>query len=64
MAPASVPTGTSVSSQPRSVVVDPSGKYVYVTNFGDDNVSQYKIGADGRAHRSTATVAPESGRFV
>jgi 6-phosphogluconolactonase (cycloisomerase 2 family) len=47
MTPASVPTGTSVTSEPRSVVVDPTGKYVYVTNLGDDNVSQFKIETGG-----------------
>jgi len=30
---------------PYSIAVDPSGKYVYVANFGDGTVSQYTIGA-------------------
>ena len=37
------PAGTN----PVSVAVAPSGKYAYVPNFTDNNVSQYTIGADG-----------------
>src|SRR2546426_74443 len=43
MATATVAAGTS----PRSVTVDPSGKYAYVANFNSANVSQYTIGTDG-----------------
>jgi len=58
MTPASVPTGTTATSSPWSVVVDPTGKYVYVSNSGDDNVSQYTIGAGGAlVPMSPATVA-------
>jgi 6-phosphogluconolactonase len=30
-------------SRPRSVAVDPSGKFVYVANFGSDNVSGFTV---------------------
>jgi 6-phosphogluconolactonase (cycloisomerase 2 family) len=54
MSPASVPAG----SECDSVTVDPSGKYVYVTNFNDDSVSQYTIGKNGTLTPMTpATVA-------
>jgi 6-phosphogluconolactonase len=29
------------------VAVNPTGKFAYVTNFGDNNVTAYSIGADG-----------------
>jgi 6-phosphogluconolactonase len=32
---------------PIGLTVDPSGKYIYVANFGDNSVSQFTIQADG-----------------
>jgi len=32
---------------PHSVTVDPTGKFAYVANSGDNTVSQYGVGADG-----------------
>ena len=34
--------------QPHSVTVHPSGKFVYVTNFGGTALSGYAVGSDGR----------------
>jgi YVTN family beta-propeller protein len=34
-------------SRPFSVTADPSGKYLYVANSGDNTVSQYTINSDG-----------------
>lgn len=43
---------------PTSIAVDPSGKYVYVTNAGDDTVSQYDVGTDGSlSAMTTPTIA-------
>jgi 6-phosphogluconolactonase (cycloisomerase 2 family) len=40
------------------VTVDPSGRYVYVTNHGSNCISQYRIGANGSLTlMSPATVA-------
>ena len=52
MTPSIVTTGTF----PRSVTVDPSGRYAYVANFGSANVSQYTIGADGSLTAITAAI--------
>jgi 6-phosphogluconolactonase (cycloisomerase 2 family) len=50
----SVPAG----SDSNSLVVDPSGHFVYVANAGDNTVSQYSVAADGSlAAQSPATVA-------
>ena len=32
---------------PRSVTVDPLGKFVYVANYGSNDVSAYSIGSSG-----------------
>jgi DNA-binding beta-propeller fold protein YncE len=53
MTPATVGTGTT----PHAVTVDPTGRYAYVANSGDNNVSQYTIGAGGALNVMTpATV--------
>ena len=41
--PAAVPAGTN----PFSISVEPTGEYVYVSNWGSSNVSQYKIESNG-----------------
>jgi DNA-binding beta-propeller fold protein YncE len=61
MTPATVGTGVT----PYSVTVDPTGRYAYVANDGDNTVSQYTIGAGGALSAMTpATVgtgsAPQS----
>jgi DNA-binding beta-propeller fold protein YncE len=43
------------SSQPSAIAVNPDGKAVYVTNFGDGTVSQYDIGPGGVL---SATIPP------
>jgi YVTN family beta-propeller protein len=43
MNPATVLAGDT----PTSIALDPSGKYVYVTNSGDNTVSQYSVAANG-----------------
>jgi 6-phosphogluconolactonase (cycloisomerase 2 family) len=40
---ASVPAGVN----PEVIVSDPSGRYVYVANGGDNTISQYAVGAGG-----------------
>jgi 6-phosphogluconolactonase (cycloisomerase 2 family) len=30
-------------AKPEGIAIDPQGKYLYVTNYGDDNVSSYSI---------------------
>ena len=40
LTPMSIPA-MAAGSGPRSVIVDPSGKYVYTANSGDNTVSQY-----------------------
>jgi 6-phosphogluconolactonase (cycloisomerase 2 family) len=48
LSPATVPTG----SQPNDIVVDPSGRFVYVansnTNASGNSISQYTIGTNGQ----------------
>jgi DNA-binding beta-propeller fold protein YncE len=39
----SVPTG----SDPMGLAADPSGRYVYVANAGDQTITQYAVGAEG-----------------
>ena len=48
---------------PDSVTVDPSGTYVYVANFGDNDVSQYRINADGSLTAITTAVPAGSGPY-
>jgi DNA-binding beta-propeller fold protein YncE len=43
MNPATVAAGDT----PTSIALDPSGKYVYVTNSGDNTVSQYSVASNG-----------------
>jgi len=58
MSPATVTAGI----RPRSVTVDPTGRYAYVANYGDginaSTVSQFTIGTDGALNAmSPSTVA-------
>ena len=46
LSPMSAPT-IACGSGPNSLMVDPSGKYLYVANLGDGNVGQYTINTDG-----------------
>jgi 6-phosphogluconolactonase (cycloisomerase 2 family) len=46
MTPATVNTG-SATSQPNSLIVDPTSTYLYVANAGDSTVSLFTIGASG-----------------
>lgn len=56
---ASVPAG----SDPTSVVSDPSGHHVYVTNLGDATISQYAVGQDGGLTPLSPAVVSISGPF-
>jgi 6-phosphogluconolactonase len=61
------PAVMSAGNDPRFVVVDPSGKYVYVANWGSNNISQFTIGGDGSLSpiASAATVAAgEEPKFI
>jgi len=44
-------------TNPQSVTVDPSGKYVYVANNAGSTVSQYTIGTNGRSGHAVPAVA-------
>jgi YVTN family beta-propeller protein len=44
---ATVGSGSGAASGPYTVAVEPSGRYAYVTNSGDNTVSQYTINASG-----------------
>jgi 6-phosphogluconolactonase (cycloisomerase 2 family) len=46
MTPATVNTG-SATSQPNSLIVDPTSAFLYVANAGDSTVSLFTIGASG-----------------
>jgi DNA-binding beta-propeller fold protein YncE len=46
LTPMSTPT-VATESNPQSITIDPSGKYVYVANNGSNTLSQYAIGAGG-----------------
>jgi trimeric autotransporter adhesin len=56
--PAIVPTG----SQPNDIVVDPSGRFVYVansnTNASGNSISQYTIGLNGQLTPMTPPTVP------
>jgi 6-phosphogluconolactonase len=56
MSPAAVNTG-SATSQPNSLIVDPTSAYLYVANAGDNTVSQFNIGASGALTLAGAPVA-------
>ncbi len=48
MSPSAVPSGADKGSQPTSIAFDPSGTYLYVTNNGDDSVTQFSyLGTNG-----------------
>ena len=54
MSTATIAAGKS----PTSIAIDPSEKYVNVTNAGNDLMSQYNVGTDGSlSAMTTATVA-------
>jgi 6-phosphogluconolactonase (cycloisomerase 2 family) len=59
----STPTVAS-GSGPGSLVIDPSGKYVYVTNVGDNTVGQYVVNADGSLSAMTAPTVPTAARPI
>jgi 6-phosphogluconolactonase (cycloisomerase 2 family) len=63
MSPATVATGLGTGlSLPQSITVHPTGKYLYVANWGDSTVSQYTISQDGTLMpMSPATVSAGSG---
>lgn len=45
--------------RPTAIVLDPSGRYAYVANFGSNTVSQYQISTtDGSLSCMTPATAP------
>ena len=48
----------ATGNQPRFVAVDPGGKYAYVANALDNDVSQYNIAADGTLTQMTTPTVP------
>lgn len=46
ISPATVNTGSAMS-KPNSLAVDPTSSYLYVANQGDNNVTEFVIGAGG-----------------
>jgi 6-phosphogluconolactonase (cycloisomerase 2 family) len=73
LSPLTVNTG-GPTSQPNSLVVDPTSTYLYVANAGDGKVSQFTIGSTGALTSTNAPIAAgtfpfsvtvdPSGRFV
>ncbi len=53
-AAATAPTG----SGPSSIVIDPSAKYLYAANLGDNTINQYTINPDGTLSSITNVGAP------
>jgi 6-phosphogluconolactonase len=43
-----VPAGFSGTNLPAEILVDPTGRHVYVTNRGHDSIACFAVGADGR----------------
>jgi len=55
-------TGTvATGTNPASVVVDPTGKFAYVTNSGSNDVSMYTINATTGSLTSIGTIAAGTG---
>lgn len=42
-----IPSPVSITGDPTAIAVDPSGSYVYVTDWLNDSIEQYSIGASG-----------------
>ena len=53
LSPPTIATGTN----PQSITVDASGKYVYVVNSGSNTISQYTINSDGTLSANGSVVA-------
>ena len=53
--------GTATQNTPRSMAISPNGLFVYVANYGSNDVEAYSINSDGslslfeRAQSSSAT---------
>lgn len=58
------PDFTPVSAGDHILVVDPSGKYAYVTSAGSATVSSYSIDATTGALTLVSTLAAGSGAFI
>lgn len=58
LTPISGAATVGTGSGPNAIVIDPSGKYLYVANFGDNNIGQYTINADGTLSPLTNVGAP------
>ncbi len=58
--------GTTVSAgvTPRSISIDPSGKFAYVANQGDSSVSAYTINVNTGALTSVGTAIAAGGEFT
>jgi 6-phosphogluconolactonase len=46
----------ALGTDPASITVDPTGKYAYVANYGNNTISQYNIVAGALSPMSTPTV--------
>ena len=57
--PALVATGADADG----IAVSPDSQSVYVTNFADDSVSQYDVGADGGSRRRPRPRSPRQQPF-
>ena len=53
----------AAAAYPFSVAVDPTGKFVYVANAGNDNVSVYSLGSNGALTESGFPFAAGSAPF-
>ena len=61
LTPMSVPTVAS-GNGPNAMIIDPTGKYLYVANLGDNTVSQYTIDAAAGALTANAVPTVVSGK--
>jgi 6-phosphogluconolactonase len=60
LAPLSPPT-VAAGSGPNGVAVSPDGQSVYVTNYSDNTVSQYDVGADGALSPKAGAIGGNEG---
>jgi 6-phosphogluconolactonase (cycloisomerase 2 family) len=53
--------GSSTSCSPFGAAVDPSGKYLYVANYGSTDVSQYTIDSSTGSLKTITATTPTAG---
>jgi 6-phosphogluconolactonase (cycloisomerase 2 family) len=63
LTPMSVPTVVT-GNGPNALVIDPTGKYLYVANLGDNTIGQYTITTGGSLTPMTAATVPSGTKPV